>query len=269
MEMRRAFFARPPYFRSGAKVFQLPRAWVRRNAEIAIIAEFVSRRRLFGEVYRQLQPDYFGQMPPASGVFILAVAPTALVAPGATRPGDIDLLIVPYEGAELVLHRTLALEVKVVRATVARPGRSPNEFGVSQAQGLQALGFPFVGLLHLIVSDERPRERWSPMRAFQVVDETGTARPLPDRQVDTLPLELVRRAYGRLQGACPSAGIGLGAIFVRYADLAVAERYGDAMWVPDCREPLPNSWIDASLLTRVGELFDANPQRWFDTRRRD
>lgn len=267
MELRRTFWRRPSHIEPGALAFPLPPRLVEQNAEVAVAVEFLARRRLFGDVYAQLQSNYFFEMPQGSGVFILPFFPTANLSPGATKPGDIDLLVVPYEGDQLVLHRTLALEVKVIRASFARPGRSPNEYGVSQARALRSLGFPFVGLIHLIVSDESPRDAWITLQAYEVLDRAGNLGPAMSRDVDGLPFVLIDRAFGRLRVVCPDEDIGIAAAFVRYADQAVAARYGAAAWSAECREGLLNSAVDTKLLERIADVFEAYPHWWFDTRR--
>src|SRR5665213_4540576 len=143
MRLRRHIRHRPRLVRSGEIGFQVPRRWVELNAEQAITVEFVARRQLFGHAYGRLQPDYFHDMPQHSGVFLLLFTETRALAPRAQRPGDIALIVLPYEGDELVLERTLAVEIKIVRATYDKQGRSPNEFGFSQAAALRELGFPY------------------------------------------------------------------------------------------------------------------------------
>ena len=80
----------------------------------------------------------------------------SLLKPAVRFPGDIDILIVPYENDFLQLDRVLAIEVKVVRASFEKQGRSPNDFGISQTKALLRAGFPYCAVAHLIVSDESP-----------------------------------------------------------------------------------------------------------------
>jgi len=68
-----------------------------------------------------------------------------------TRPGDIDVLLIPRIGPKRLIDQTVAIEVKSFRVRQKRRGKSPSDFGSGQARGLARLGFPYVGLLHLAV----------------------------------------------------------------------------------------------------------------------
>jgi hypothetical protein len=267
MQVRKKFQRRPPFLQSGSAAFALPRRLVELNAEQAVAVEFVVHRRLFGEGYSRLMWAYFRDMPPDSGVFILLFAPTPLLAPAASRPGDIDLLVVPYEGDELVLDRTLAVELKVVRASYERAGKSPNEFGFSQAAALRELGFPYVGVGHLIVSDQSPEEAWQETMTMEVLDQAGNVAPRPSQMVDRLPWLLIERTYGRLIKACPDESLGLLSAFVRHADLSLAAQHKNHIWFPVGRRASPNPQVKSALLEAIAELFTAHPDWWFDTPR--
>ena len=246
----------------------MPRRWVELNAEQAVAADFITQRRLFGDAYCRLQPDYFFSMPEASGVFVLPFAPVTAVSPSATRPGDIDLLILPYEGDELVLDRAMAIEVKVVRARFDRPGRSPNEFGFSQAEALLELGFPYVAVAHLIVSNESPEDAWEEMMGYQVLDQYGKVGEQFFQRIDTLPIQLINRAYGRLEKACKRAELGLTSAFVRYANPEVARRHAKSTWYAEGREAQRSPRASPDLMRAVGRLFATAPEIWFDNPRR-
>jgi hypothetical protein len=128
---------------------------------------------LFGHAYRALQADYFDEMLLDAGVFIAPLILTHKIFPGMHRPGDIDLLVIPYEGGHLVLERTLAIEFKVIRASFARQGKSPNDFGYSQAAALLDLGIPYVAVGHFITSDSSPRELWHQVMRGEILDSSG------------------------------------------------------------------------------------------------
>ncbi|MBU4611778.1 hypothetical protein IMZ29_14910 [Achromobacter sp. GG226] len=72
------------------------------------------------------------------------------------RPGDIDYLIVPFSGELARFDRTIAIEAKVVRPSMKRPGRNANAMGRSQVEGLLRDGFPYVGLVHVSVPERLP-----------------------------------------------------------------------------------------------------------------
>lgn len=150
----------PYFYGHGDRCFELPIKWVRQRDERFMGLRLITRREQFGLCYEHLAGRYFRFMPNPSGVLICPFVQTGHIVPGADFPGDIDLLILPYEGNELVLSRAMAVELKVTRASFCKQGKSPNSFGFSQAGGLLALGFPYVAVAHLITSDQSPPRHW-------------------------------------------------------------------------------------------------------------
>ena len=142
-------------------------------------------------------------MPKASGVYVAFAVPTDKFSVTVRRPGDVDMLAIPYEGDELILHRTLAIEVKAVRATFLKQGKSPNEFGLSQVRGLSSLGFPYVAVAHLIVADASPEVAWREIGCARVLDKEGNVELLSPVATDCLPTDLIERSFGRLSKASP------------------------------------------------------------------
>lgn len=70
------------------------------------------------------------------------------------KPGDYDILIIPYgENQRVYFERTIAIETKVVRPTRKNPQKAPNSYGISQLQGLINDGFPLVGLIHFCMTE--------------------------------------------------------------------------------------------------------------------
>jgi len=69
------------------------------------------------------------------------------------QPGDIDILIIPYDDKRIFFERTAVYEVKVVRTTRKNPKRRPNRFGVKQIMGYIEDGFPFVSALHICMTE--------------------------------------------------------------------------------------------------------------------
>lgn len=69
------------------------------------------------------------------------------------KPGDFDLIIIPYTKDDILFERTGACEVKVVRPTRAKPQKNANSLGITQLKGLINDGFPFVSLMHISMSE--------------------------------------------------------------------------------------------------------------------
>lgn len=251
--------------RNGAPAFAIPAKMIRDCHELAATIYFITRRRLFGLSYWGTQPDYFYHMPRDSGVLVCPVVPIAELVPGAIFPGDIDLLIVPYEGNDLVLDRTMAVEIKVVRASFSRQGRSPNDFGFTQATALQNLGFPYVTVAHLIVSDQSPREAWRRADFAQIIGPNNLAKMLPYTETDWLPNDLIKRSFGRMQAVAPMS-IGLVAAYLGPNDGTLFDdRHGT--WIPECRAASPSASPNKALLDAVAALTERRLDCFLDNPR--
>lgn len=147
--MHRKIVKRPKYLRSGEMAYVLPHSYVKERHELLLTVSLVTNRYLFGLVYRGLCPRYFDDMGVGSGVFVSLIVPSDVLNLEISKPGDIDILVIPYDNEFLILDQTLAIEVKVVRADFSNQGKSPNSMGMTQADGLLKMGFPYVAVAHL------------------------------------------------------------------------------------------------------------------------
>lgn len=267
-EYRHKIRMRPHDIIAGTVAYELPLELIAKRHEIALTAAFVTHRSLFGLAYSGLQSDYFDAMPHHSGVYVGIGIQTKTLVPGATKPGDIDLLVIPYEHDELMLHRTLALEVKVIRASFLKQGRSPNDYGFTQAEGLMNLGFPYVGVAHLIVSGESPKWAWREVALAKVINENGVVDVLPNEQFDMLPSELMNRAFGRLGKNCPLNGLGLVAAYIDADSFVEHEKQTKiSTWFPLCGAAARNRDVQQDLLENVAAFFDKNALSFLDNPR--
>lgn len=69
------------------------------------------------------------------------------------KPGDFDILLIPYSESNVYFDRTCAIEVKVVRPRRNNPKKAPNSYGITQTEGLVKDGFPLVGLIHICMTE--------------------------------------------------------------------------------------------------------------------
>lgn len=76
-----------------------------------------------------------------------------LKLPEDRKPGDIDILAIPYKEDEILYERAAAYEVKVVRPTRSNMKRRPNSFGTKQIIGYIDDGFPFVSAVHIAMTE--------------------------------------------------------------------------------------------------------------------
>lgn len=240
-----------------------------KNHEVALTVALMCDRDLFGRVYRGLQGEYFWGMPEDSGVVMRPVVPTKAVVEGATRPGDIDLLVIPYERSELVVSRTLAVEIKVIRASFAKQSRSPNDFGASQVKSLWSLGFPYVALLHVIVSDKSPKEAWREMHCATILDRHGKLSTLKPVKADMLPADLMNRAFGRMAAIDGIEHVGIASAYLETSRLLDPRRRERPLWFPNCRPAARQERLSWPLMKSVFEYYEREHQSFIDAPRWD
>lgn len=238
----------------------LPRTLVERDDEIAVTVALMCNRRLFGECYRSLMPEHFETMGLGSGVMIGAFIPSAQIDQGITFPGDIDLLVIPYEDDHLILSATLAIEVKIVRAKYAKQSKAPNEFGFSQAKATLSHGFPFAAVAHLITSDESPEDAWGDVLIAQLVDaNTGGLDFLEETKRDLMPTDLISRSFGRLNANCDHDYLGLLAAYVHRGNSA------NGIWSPSAKAATRSLQTSESTLEAIAQYYRRNFRNFMDT----
>lgn len=173
-------------------------------------------------------------------------------------PGDIDVLIIPYDNDKLFISETLAVEVKIVRARFSKQGRAPNEFGFSQAEGALSYGFPYSSVAHLIVSDTSPSESWQTLLSARIANaKTGKIVDLKNIKVDAMPLNLIDRSFGRLKANRTHEGLGLIAAYVSIGR--------DGHWEPSGEPALRNKKTSPATLQGINDFYQNSYKQFFDT----
>lgn len=176
------------------------------------------------------------------------------------KPGDIDILIIPFMNGLPEFHKAMAVEVKVPRPTIINPGKNPSSMGVSQVKGLLRDGFPFCGLLHLSAAEPLPEELQVPIPLMENrLDENGNLiRSGKYVNLDYSGFSSVNRQIGRLKqldihqavGFCTKS-VGL------YVDgngkrmISISE--GHERW------PMANPYTSQALISRIKNYFLHNP----------
>jgi len=155
------------------------------------------------------------------------------------KPGDFDLLIIPERKGVIYFDRTIAIEVKVVRPTLSKPSKNAGKMGATQTNGIVSDGFPFVGLLHLEVPENRPEEQKEEMPNGYLMD--------------MFPLESAIRQDGRLKKLDLPSFVGFSSTGLASSD---TDFFGSTFGVEKCCEINPN--INTEIIDSVKELFYSN-----------
>jgi hypothetical protein len=159
------------------------------------------------------------------------------------KPGDIDLLIIPEKNQAMIFERTIAIEVKIVRPTIKKPGKNAGKMGATQIQGLIDDGFPFVGLLHIEVPEETPLD-------FRTEMPNGF-------MMDLFPLDSAERQQGRLNK------LGLPS-FVGFSSTGLQSLEGNFIgssfgFDKDCEL---NPFINSLIIKRIKKLYESNSYKF-------
>jgi len=243
-----------PSLPSGTKIM-LPREWFENNDERGIIARLVADKQYFGSCYRKLHPLFFKD-DSYEGVVVSILVDSHKVHPDLKRPGDIDILIIPYNKDSLVFTEAMAIEAKVLRSAYANQNKSPNQFGFSQADGLWNIGFPYVAVAHFIVSDRSPPHQWRKM-LLGIVGENETIKEMKDVYVDDLPLIFMKRTLGRLSKSCKNQSFGLLSSYLE----EIEDR---SIVFPDGTLCTKNLIENKSLIEGLIEYYSENYQRFLN-----
>jgi hypothetical protein len=237
---------------------------------LAIITDILANQRRLGFLFVGLLGDRFVYMPKPSGMLFAVNVPTALITTKIRVPGDIDILIVPYHGADLILDQVTAIEVKVIRAKHAAAGRSPNRLGFSQAHGLLDAGFPYAALLHVMVSDVSPSAEWVKLKGFRVVNsETGEVVEDEDVFSDPLPSILMDRGIGRLNAGRSKPELGIGCIYTEAHQSKPETQMNTGFYLPEAEEASLNPLASERIAERCGRLVEKYPDRFVNLARWD
>jgi hypothetical protein len=257
-EYRIPLNVRPKRIRDGEIATVLSKRLVEKSDERAMGAKLVCNRRLFGDCYHTLAPRFFDRVDDKRGVMIASFVSSTEIFPDLTFPGDIDLLVIPYFDDELIISETLAIELKVVRASFAKQGKSPNDFGFSQSKAMFDYGLPYSALAHLITSDTSPEENRREMLVTRVVDaDAGIVEPPWSQRVDMLPSDLIARSYGRLKSNCDTDSLGLLSTYVT----------DTGIWTSEGRAAARIPKVPIAVLDAIARFYKLHFRDFFDTPR--
>lgn len=149
------------------------------------------------------------------------------------KPGDIDILVLPVRDGNVVAECAAAIEVKRLALKGPNWTKNVDRYGIKQATGLLAAGFPYVGLLHIVVSLKGPEEFHQPITYAQIVDPiTQRYEVLGEGMEDFTGFYAAERQYRRLLAQDIDECIGINCV-------AIAEtlQLGEPEWAHTSSTP--------------------------------
>lgn len=169
------------------------------------------------------------------------------------QPGDIDVLIVPHRDGSVHLSKAAAVEVKRLSLKGPRWDKSSDRYGITQANGLLEAGFPYAGVLHLIVHADGPKENWQETLTYRVVDREDHAVFEEQLETDMTGWRTAERQLGRLLAQQPNPAIGLNCVWL--ADFARPSNEGVLVGMPNGRPATLNPRASRTCLEGVAAFM--------------
>lgn len=240
--------------------------WI--NSELEILKRVVSCKRTLANTIQFTlscafpHPEHYF----AQDVFVSINLPrTELKLLPDKKPGDIDLLIIPFKEEQVLVDRAIAIEAKVLRPTIKNTAKNCNTMGVTQATGLLSDGFPYVGLLHISIPEQSPAKECLSMpinsEANGMFAETGEYY-----LADLFPMRSAGRQEGRLRKLVLPEEISYSAIA-----MILSEDREDIIGntIGNSRKGFRNPKVSLELIDNIGELLDSKPELfakiyWYD-----
>lgn len=171
------------------------------------------------------------------------------------QPGDIDVLIVPVPDGRC--HPELCAAIEVKRLALRGPNweKGTDRYGLSQASGLLRAGFPYVGLMHLVVSLPGPKRNHRPASYGEMLDSDGRFEIVGDFVHDMTDIDAAERQYRRIFSQNPASELGVNCLSVSECILDGARRAITSM-TPG-RDAARNPRTNSTLVHNVGVLMEA------------
>ncbi|KAA9013442.1 MULTISPECIES: hypothetical protein [Sphingobium] len=172
------------------------------------------------------------------------------------QPGDIDILIIPTFHGQPRPEFAAAIEVK--RLALRGPNWSKNvdRYGITQANGLLKAGFPYVGILHLIMNAPGPTENWRNLQEFKVVGDDGRVEFVAETEIDMTGPIAAERQFSRLLKQNPHPSIGLNCVAVSQTLYSEGSRGWLSVTDPELRHASKSQFTHPVMLANLKTLAD-------------
>lgn len=195
---------------------------------------------------------------PRSGwdYLLFAEIPRADLGLKPGQPGDIDVLIIPTLDGKPRPDLGAAIEVKRLALKGPNWQKNVDRYGISQANGLLKAGFPYVGILHLIVNAPGPTENWKNLHEYKVVGNTDHIEFVRELNVDMTGPKSAERQLKRLLSQNPHPAIGLNCVAISQ----MAHEDGEPSWLsvtdPERRNALRNPYAHPIMIANLAALAE-------------
>lgn len=130
---------------------------------------------------------------PYDGVYIakeIAREEFGLESGKDVKPGDIDVIMIPFKGDTVFYRQTCVYEVKIARPTNKKPNIFSKTDGYDQIHGLIRDGFPYISLFYVSLSEPRKKADISTMDLCVTPANSGVSAILDDSgSLAIIPLE--------------------------------------------------------------------------------
>jgi len=176
-------------------------------------------------------------------------------------PGDIDVLIVPTFQGQPRVDLCCAIEVK--RLALRGPNWSKNvdRYGISQAHGLLLDGFPFVGILHIVVAAPGPLENRRSLELWQIVDDQGHAERIGSEMRDMTGYDAAERQLFRLATRSCADEVGINSVAVARSEIDGDDRLWHSTKPSGSRHASLNPHVNLNLLSAIQDLISEHRER--------
>jgi hypothetical protein len=183
-------------------------------SEPEIVREIFEQLDNYGWFFNfMIAPSRAGIPKPREHFGLTCMPREAFGLPPHRQPGDIDILFVPILEDRIFAEAASAIEVKVLKLPAHKRHKDTARSGRAQALGLLRDGFPYVGILHIVVPEPSPSSRWRPLTIARVLDDFGNVEIIAENQLsDPIVGDSAIRQLGRLDKLVEGSCVGVNAV---------------------------------------------------------
>jgi len=176
-------------------------------------------------------------------------------------PGDIDVLIVPTFHGQPQVNLCCAIEVKRLALRGPNWFKNVDRYGVSQAQGLLHDGFPFVGILHIVVAAPGPLENRRSLELWRIVNDHGHAERIGSEMRDMTGYDAAERQLFRLSSRTCAHEVGINSVALARSGMENDDRLWHSTRPSGSRYASLNPNVNLRLLSAIRGLISDHRKR--------